>query len=152
MVLLHHPFWLQLISALLVHFFPTFETIIFFLRRVTDKNVIPEMRMWVILFIKSDLKWCMHLSRGFFLYWNIGHLSGLPTTSYYEKVGSSVVSWLGCPWTPRRNCVMQIRLPTLLFMEKVGNSVDSSLGRPLPSSMETGDSSAGRVAKWNAYY
>ena len=26
-------------------------------------GAVPEMRTWSILFIKSDLKWCMHLSR-----------------------------------------------------------------------------------------
>ena len=29
---------------------------------------VPEMRPWPILFIKSDLKWCIHLSRSIFLY------------------------------------------------------------------------------------
>ena len=29
---------------------------------------IPEMRIWSILLIKSDLKWCIHLSRSLYLY------------------------------------------------------------------------------------
>ena len=29
---------------------------------------VPEMRSWPILLIKSDLKWCIHLSRSLFLY------------------------------------------------------------------------------------
>ena len=29
--------------------------------------VIPEMRIWSILLIKSDLKWCIHLSRSLYL-------------------------------------------------------------------------------------
>ena len=29
----------------------------------------PKMRIWSILFIKSDLKSCIHLKRGQFLYW-----------------------------------------------------------------------------------
>ena len=29
---------------------------------------VPEMRIWSILLIKSDLKWCIHLSRSLFLY------------------------------------------------------------------------------------
>ena len=31
---------------------------------------IPEMRIWSILLIKSDLKWCIHLSRSLYLYFN----------------------------------------------------------------------------------
>ena len=29
---------------------------------------VPEMHVWFILFIKSELKWCIHLSRNLFLY------------------------------------------------------------------------------------
>ena len=29
-----------------------------------------EMRIWSILLIKSELKWCIHLSRSLFLYFN----------------------------------------------------------------------------------
>ena len=36
--------------------------------RITDEGSIPEMRIWSILFIKSDIKWCIHLSRSPFLY------------------------------------------------------------------------------------
>ena len=38
--------------------------------RITDEGSVPEMRIWSILFIKSDLKWCIHLSRSLFLYFN----------------------------------------------------------------------------------
>ena len=31
---------------------------------------LPEMRIWSILFIKSDSKWCIHLRRSLFLYLN----------------------------------------------------------------------------------
>ena len=34
--------------------------------RIVHK-VTPEMRIWSILLIKSDLKWCIHLSRSLFL-------------------------------------------------------------------------------------
>ena len=37
-------------------------------RRVTDEGPLPEMRLWSILLIKSALKWCIHLTRSFFLY------------------------------------------------------------------------------------
>ena len=38
--------------------------------RITDEGSIPEMRIWSILLIKSDLKWCIHLSRSLYLYFN----------------------------------------------------------------------------------
>ena len=41
-----------------------------------------------------------------------GQLSMQPTTSKYEKVGSSVGSGVGCPCAAHGNCAMQIRLPT----------------------------------------
>ena len=34
--------------------------------RITDEGLVPEMRIWSILLIKSDIKWCIHLSRGLF--------------------------------------------------------------------------------------
>ena len=36
--------------------------------RITDEVSLPEMGIWSILLIKSDLKWCIHLSRSLFLY------------------------------------------------------------------------------------
>ena len=38
--------------------------------RITDEGSVPEMRIWSILLIKSDLKWCIHLSRSLFLYFS----------------------------------------------------------------------------------
>ena len=38
--------------------------------RITDEGSVPEMRIWSILLIKSDLKWCIHLSRSLFKYFN----------------------------------------------------------------------------------
>ena len=40
----------------------------FFWRMITNEGSLPEMRIWSILFIKSELKWCIHLSRNLFLY------------------------------------------------------------------------------------
>ena len=34
--------------------------------RITDEGSVPEMRIWSTLLIKSDLKWCIHLSRSLF--------------------------------------------------------------------------------------
>ena len=60
------PFGFQLFG----HHFPTFETTfkLFGYLGITDEGSVPEMRMWPILLIKSDLKWCMHLRRSLFLY------------------------------------------------------------------------------------
>ena len=38
--------------------------------RVTDEGSVPEMHIWSILLTKSDLKWCIHLSRSLFLCFN----------------------------------------------------------------------------------
>ena len=38
--------------------------------RITDEGSVPEMRIWSILLIQSDLKWCIHLSKSLFLYYN----------------------------------------------------------------------------------
>ena len=35
--------------------------------RITDEGSWPEMRIWSILLIESDLKWCIHLSRSLFI-------------------------------------------------------------------------------------
>ena len=43
--------------------------------RITDEGSVPEMRIWSILLIISDLKWCIHLSRSLFLYYYIVYLS-----------------------------------------------------------------------------
>ena len=64
MGLLHHPFWLKLLSAHSGHYFFNY----FLWLRITDEGSIPEMRIWPILLIKSDLKWCIHLSRSLYLY------------------------------------------------------------------------------------
>ena len=38
--------------------------------RITDEGSVSEMRIWSILLIKSDFKWCIHLSRSLFSYCN----------------------------------------------------------------------------------
>ena len=38
--------------------------------RITDEGSLPELRLWSILLIESDLKWCIHLSRSLHLYFN----------------------------------------------------------------------------------
>ena len=48
----------------------TFYILHFVWLKITDEGLVPEMRIWSILLIKSDIKWCIHLSRSFFLYFN----------------------------------------------------------------------------------
>ena len=68
--LLHHPFWLQLVLALFGHYFSTFFIQHVWLR-ITEEGSVPEMRIWSILLIKSDLKWCIHLSRSLCSYFRV---------------------------------------------------------------------------------
>ena len=67
MGLLHHSFWLKLVSAL---FGIIFQLLQLLSLAKDDEGSIPEMRMWSILLIKSDLKWCIHLDRSLYLYFN----------------------------------------------------------------------------------
>ena len=52
-------------ASIFNHFFNYFVWL-----RITDESSVPEMRIWSILEIKSDLKWCIDLSRSLFLYFN----------------------------------------------------------------------------------
>ena len=54
---LHHPFWLQLVLALFGHYFSTFILNVWL--RIIDEGSVPEMRIWSISLINSDLKWCI---------------------------------------------------------------------------------------------
>ena len=56
--------------SLIWHFLGiTFHLLNYFVwLRITDEGSVPEMRIWSILLIKFDLKWCIHLSRSLFLY------------------------------------------------------------------------------------
>ena len=61
MGLLHHPFWLQLELALSDHHSQLLNYFVW--PRITDEGSLPDMRIWFILLIESELKWCIHLSR-----------------------------------------------------------------------------------------
>ena len=37
--------------------------------RITDEGSVPKMRVWSILLVKSDIKWCIHLSRSLYVYY-----------------------------------------------------------------------------------
>ena len=38
--------------------------------RITDEGLVLEMHIWSISLIKSDLKWCIHLSISLYSYFN----------------------------------------------------------------------------------
>ena len=73
------------IQALFGHQFSTIFNYFVWLR-ITDEGSVPEIRIWSILWIKSNLKWCMHLSRSLFL-----------NFTYYVSVTA------GGPRSPRRH-------------------------------------------------
>ena len=61
------PFGLSFFRYFLALFFNFFNYFVWL--RITDEGSIPEMRIWSILLINSDLKWCIHLSRSLYLYY-----------------------------------------------------------------------------------
>ena len=69
--LIESPLWLRLVFR---HFWGiNFQPFVnyFVWLRITEEGSVPEMRIWSILLIKSDLKWCIHLSKSLFLNWRI---------------------------------------------------------------------------------
>ena len=67
--------WIYYIASLLVsasylYFYDIyFQFLNYFVwLRITDEGSVPQMRIWSILLMKSDLKWCIHLD--LFLYFN----------------------------------------------------------------------------------
>ena len=58
---------ISLFRHFLGHHYSTFLNYFVWLR-ITDEGSVPEMRIWSILLIKSDLKWCIRLSRRFFIF------------------------------------------------------------------------------------
>ena len=59
-------FGLSFFRYFLALFFNLFNYFVWL--RITDEGSIPEMRIWSILLIKSDLKWYIHLGRSLYLY------------------------------------------------------------------------------------
>ena len=65
--------------------------------RITDEGSLPEMRIWSILLINSDLKWCIHLSKSLYLYFNY----------------LVCVSLLVDQWVPEGTCCQFLRLTSV---------------------------------------
>ena len=61
-----------------------------------DESAVPKMRIWSILFIKSDLKWCIHLSRSLFLYFNylVSVTAGWPESPRWRILPSSTFDFV----------------------------------------------------------
>ena len=60
--------------------------------RITDEGSLPEMRIWSIFLIKSDSKWCIHLSRSLYLYYNL--LSYWKHVHTYQKQLVTKIYWV----------------------------------------------------------
>ena len=70
----------------------TFQLLTYFVwLRITDEGPLPEMRIWSILLIKSDLKWYIHLS-SLFLYINPHFALNLFQTSSSVRLHIYVLS------------------------------------------------------------
>ena len=104
MGLLHHPFWLQLVFR---HFlginFQTFANYFVWLR-ITDKGTVPEMRIWSILLIKSDLKWCIFVFIDRILFWNMTKMDFLTFNTYKWKGTSGEGLSVCVTWYLVPNC------------------------------------------------
>ena len=61
-----NPFGLSFFRHFRVNIFNFWNHFVW--RRTTDEGSLPEIRIWSILLIKSELKWWIHLSRSIFLY------------------------------------------------------------------------------------
>ena len=61
--------------------------------RITDEGSVPEMRIWSILLIKSDLKWSIHLSRSLFLYFSTTWWVSLLVDQWVPEGTCSQVLW-----------------------------------------------------------
>ena len=98
--LLHHPFWLYLVLALWVYIFNFLNYFLWL--RITDEGSVPEMRIWSISLIKSDLKWCIHLSRSLFFNFNylVSVTAGGPRSPRGHMKPSSTVDfcWFVALW------------------------------------------------------
>ena len=55
---------------------------------ITDDGSVPEMRIWSILLIQSDFKWCIHLSRNLLLYFTflIGNIYVQFEAMVYQQI------------------------------------------------------------------
>ena len=63
--------------------------------RITDEGSVPQMRIWSIFLIKSALKWCIHLSRSLFFYFNylVSVTAGGPVSPRGHTQPSSTVDF-----------------------------------------------------------
>ena len=74
--------------SLLRHFLAfTFKLLIHFVwLRITDDGLVPEMRIWSILVIKSDIKWCIHFRRSLLLYYHCPRLMPYEKNTHHPLV------------------------------------------------------------------
>ena len=80
------PFGFSLFLALLDITFQLLKLSPFWLR-ITDEGSVPEMRIWSILLIKSDLRCtCIYFSRSLFLYWQSNEVRMLLSTPSLRRL------------------------------------------------------------------
>ena len=105
--------------------------------RITDEGSVSDTRIWFILLIKSDLKWCVHLSKRMFLYLNncIDGNAALNTALLNIQIIAFQFQSLQDGWTPLHTaCYYGHSLVVSLLLkesadvniqEKVSNICDS---------------------------
>ena len=85
--------------------------------RITDEGSVPEMRIWSILLIQSDLKWRIHLSKSLFfvfkcapfrLHDNSGKWDGWALKSFVNSTGGmTAVTPADRPKSVLNRCVIE---------------------------------------------
>ena len=86
--------------------------------RISDEGSVPEIRIWSILLIKYDLKWCIHLSRSLFLY-SI-YVNNAQIHMFGETEWSLGTKWVG-------QCFIKLKIPFLVdYIVESGRSTPKS--------------------------
>ena len=78
-----------------------------FCSKITDEGSIPEMRIWFISLLKSDLKCCIHLSRRLFyihsflnfrlvMSADFDYQTSIGTSSFLSELRTYIIKYLKC--------------------------------------------------------
>ena len=81
--------------------------------RITEEGSVPEMRIWSILLIISDLKWCIHLSRSLFLYLHLVSILHIGTSMILCPYTTQTlrITWARCSLLSLRSQTRQRATP-----------------------------------------
>ena len=92
---LHHPIWLQFFFALWGITSQLWNYFVWL--RITIEDSVPEMRIWYMLLIKSDLNCCIDLSRNLFLYFNVNKIEQFNKMQRIENILFVIkITWINC--------------------------------------------------------